>query len=645
MAVWDTVNIGGYNIANQALIAADNVANEPLSSNFNGVLGLALPGNSLIAQRLTPTTTDAPDGAAIASNLFSITPISTAPGVRFLSLALERPGSSKVPSVLGIGRHPADLVPDPSKIEYAAIIPSGNAGALWWQASVQAITVHDNGVRKPVTLLPSSSGLRTPTAILDSGVPLIITSTAIANGIYGAMGVGPAEDGNYYLPCDTPINISIKLDGRNEIFLHPLDLSYYPPNDANSEICIGAIQTPVQFPGLVLTATDIILGVPFLRSTYMVMAYDQPAEDGTFPANSLALNSLEGVRPRLGLLNLTDPAVAADEFHQVRVLKQPIGRQNTPTQPHSKGISVGVIVLIALLAFFGLCFALFGLRWLIMRRRYARQQAATGAFEHGEGKDGYVIGELGYGLAPMKTKSASDGPSEDELRRRRYEAYKRRQLDSTYTDDSAITRVDYFGDGQVKADEFGNLKSMDTPDTLVATPHSPTRGYFEPWGDTLVDGRPASHASNATLIPPPPRSARRSDLSPRSMHHRSLSGGPGVDVPLLGHHRAGSDADARDPDAQEIEIPPELGGRAPDSPRSMAGVGTASRSRRVSGMSPSPLPSPSLRADSPRHARGPSYDSVHGRSSLSSPPVSAPPPAVLDTSRNDSRASNLGHEF
>lgn len=212
MVVWDTLQLGGYSIDHQALstfllslpslisrplppVAASDVGDEPLSSSFTGVLGLALPINSVIAQRLPPTETDQPDGASFSSNLFSITPVSTAPGARFLSLALERPGSDRVPSLLGIGRHPSDLVPDPSKIHYAAV-PSGPHGVLFWQGSVQAITVYDNGVRKPISLPASLTGARTPTAILDSGVPLIITTTEIANGIYGAIGVGPAGDGN-----------------------------------------------------------------------------------------------------------------------------------------------------------------------------------------------------------------------------------------------------------------------------------------------------------------------------------------------------------------------------------------------------------------------------------------------------------------
>lgn len=67
-----TLQLGGYSIDHQALstfllslpslisrplppVAASDVGDEPLSSSFTGVLGLALPINSVIAQRLPPT--------------------------------------------------------------------------------------------------------------------------------------------------------------------------------------------------------------------------------------------------------------------------------------------------------------------------------------------------------------------------------------------------------------------------------------------------------------------------------------------------------------------------------------------------------------------------------------------------------------
>lgn len=174
--------------------AATTVNNEPLSYNFDGILGLALPLNSLIQQAIPASTGNAPDGAAVSSNLFSLTPAAEAPSQPFFSLTLARPGSSQLPSVLGIGRHPPEIVPDPSQIRYSSLV-SEDVGPLFWKTTVRAITVYVNSQAYPVTL-QSLSGASEPTALLDSGVPLIITTPALANGIYGALGITPASDGN-----------------------------------------------------------------------------------------------------------------------------------------------------------------------------------------------------------------------------------------------------------------------------------------------------------------------------------------------------------------------------------------------------------------------------------------------------------------
>lgn len=171
-----------------------SVNNEPLAYNFDGILGLALPSNSLIQQNIPASTGDAPDGAVISSNLFSLTPATDAPSQPFFSLTLARPGSTQLPSLLGIGYHPPDIVPDPSQIRYSSLV-SESVGPLFWKTTVRAITVYVNGQAHPIGL-QSLSGATEPTALLDSGLPLILTTPALANGIYGALGIGPASDGN-----------------------------------------------------------------------------------------------------------------------------------------------------------------------------------------------------------------------------------------------------------------------------------------------------------------------------------------------------------------------------------------------------------------------------------------------------------------
>jgi hypothetical protein len=191
--VWDQIEIGGYTIPNQAFAAANNVMNEPLSPSFSGLLGLALPANSIISGKIPPRESDEPDGAPLPSNLFGLSPVSSAPSARFLSLSLARPGSDRIKSQLGIGRHPSDLVPSPSAVTYTPV--TEGTGAVFWKTTIEEITVWVDGQPKPVTLGMGVGGGFLPESVLDSGVPLILATSSIANGIYGALGIGPANDG------------------------------------------------------------------------------------------------------------------------------------------------------------------------------------------------------------------------------------------------------------------------------------------------------------------------------------------------------------------------------------------------------------------------------------------------------------------
>lgn len=380
---WDNVTIGGYTIDNQALAAASDVENEALAPNFSGILGLALPLNSIIASEIPPVTNNDPDGAAWASNLFSITPISTSPSSRFLSLALSRPGSNTVPAVFGIGHHPSSLVPDPSLVQYSTPV-SDESGILFWKVSVKAITVYVNGTARSVELGRSITGASFPVAVLDSGMPLILTTSDIANGIYGAIRINPASDGNYYVPCTTPLNMTITLDDRPEIPLHPLDLTAEPPQDNQAQYCLGLIQTDdSQLSNPDSSLGDMILGVPFLRNVYTVMAYTIPNSDGSFvPQNG----SDQTITPRLGLLSLTNATIALEEFNTVRVLNQPISgggsspaggnANNSTVSLGGKKLSVGIVVLIGILSFFALCCMLFFACWFMFRRKYRKSALA-----------------------------------------------------------------------------------------------------------------------------------------------------------------------------------------------------------------------------------------------------------------------------
>lgn len=251
------------------------------------------------------------------------------------------------------------------------------------------------------------------------------------------------------------------LDNRTAIPLHPLDLTTTSSNSGSS--CLGLIQS---YPdgSSVSSIADVILGVPFMRSTYTVMAYDPPDVHGVFPnASSGSGLSWSTIRPRLGLLGLTNPSVALSEFHTVRVLNEPLpsgtsdgsGGSGTGSANQANGgnhvvtgsgkkLSVGLEVLIGLLGFFALCFVLFAARWAMHKRRLAtlrrdRQLAHTHSDSEDSTKDGeYMMHQAAVmNLVRRSTLSSRYGPEHV----RKSDTLSRGEVRSDYTDDTARTRV------------------------------------------------------------------------------------------------------------------------------------------------------------------------------------------------------------
>ena len=183
------------------IAAANTVYNESLSSDYSGILGLALQSDSIIATDIPPVTSSNPDGQTVVSNLFGSSPSTTVPSQFFLSLLLNRPGSSRVPAVLGIGRHPSNdqfidgMTLNASKVSYSSPVPE-NDGIHFWKSELRGINVYVNGTAKQVSIGRGVSGSLFPEAVLDSGVPYIISTPTIANAVWGALGISPASDGN-----------------------------------------------------------------------------------------------------------------------------------------------------------------------------------------------------------------------------------------------------------------------------------------------------------------------------------------------------------------------------------------------------------------------------------------------------------------
>ena len=366
--------------------------------------------------------------------------------------------------------------------------------------------------------------------------------------------------------------------------------------------------------------SDMILGVAFLRNVYTVMAYDVPDAHGVFPAN----NNSADLQPRVGLLSLTNATRAMQEFHNVRVLGQPLssGNSSSPTSAtSSRKLSVGVDVLLALLSIIMACVALFGLRWFYVRRQLRKGLPAdlkpTG-------------GLTTYSLAPnasMSSVNLAPGVSSG----------------MSVADSSARTVV---GQGGVAVDEFGFAKHKDNDGERVVSYLNLDPGDPSGWRDTLVGStvdmpkftEPGSSFEAAMLASnEPPSSTRDAALAaaavaglPIHRHNASDIGTvpaeTGLVEPLLyteQHTRVDSTASfgansARSFHPNGYSVDDDLAefgvGR-----ESMAGVGTAARSSRIrarhggdgsgSGSGSGSVGSISLVSVSgPGHAAQPSFD-------------------------------------
>ena len=252
--------------------------------------------------------------------------------------------------------------------------------------------------------------------------------------------------------------MTITLEGYPEIPLHPLDLTTQSQTDASSSNCVGIIQTDGGLMDTSPSVSDMILGVAFLRNVYTVLAYDAPNAHGVFPANQNSAN----LQPTVGLLSLTNPTQALQEFRNVRILNEPLssGNSSSPTlAASSRKMSVGVDVLLALLSIIVACAALFGIRWFYVRRRVRKGLQTLDPKPAG----------------PMTTYSLAPNASASSLN----------LAASMSPGDSARTMV---GQGGAAVDEFGvpvpKFKNNDEDRVVSYLNLDP--GDPDGWRDTLV---------------------------------------------------------------------------------------------------------------------------------------------------------------
>ncbi|KIY74456.1 acid protease [Cylindrobasidium torrendii FP15055 ss-10] len=538
---WDRVklNFGSddddtWAIGHQAFVLANHLVNEPLSEHFSGVLGMAPDGGSRISLQIPATSSDSPDGAAWTSNIFASSGLD--PREEFVSIMLSRlDGGVLTPqagSLMSIGTLPSEKwypkfwTDDDhtlANITYTQPLSSmneqgQNVGTVLWRIFVESLQVQDQDVALPLGT----------TVILDTGVPTILAPKAIANGIYGALNIGPGNDGNYYVPCSTSIKFNISLDmdqggGSVSLPMHPLDMA--ERRGLGSNDCVGTVQSSDG-----LQKDEIVLGAAFLRNVEMILGYNAmvgltgSGTGGSASGLKLGLRSLSGGEDAWEM--------AMAEWKQVRVdgkgLDGGIIDPGSGTA-NSNGGKIGGVPKVAVIALsvvgslLGLCVILFGL-WRCLSRRREKQmyyeQTQRGSptaelfpgnerssyFNQGKalpqeppksGIAGLFAGFFARSRDPDKTLTNSSyalkdmGPSEEEKRRERFDAYMSRQYGyrgSSMYSTGADTLVGY--KSGMALGEFGENRHLSDQrqsghETLVSRSSDPKLlsgdGLEDPW--------------------------------------------------------------------------------------------------------------------------------------------------------------------
>ncbi|KAK4683562.1 hypothetical protein P7C73_g6681, partial [Tremellales sp. Uapishka_1] len=402
---WEEIDIGGFGIGYQAFVSADDVENEDLGGgDFSGLLGLALPANSVILDQIPGTTSSNPDGATFLDNLFGSG--ASAPTERLFTLSLARREDVRTTSLFSIGAISSDLCPSPCSPSYAPIVAQPNLGVigyLHWRVQVESISAttfsdaqSGQGATTTTISLGASqvdSGKNTPLAVLDSGgVEILVGYRPFVDNIYKAYGVSVSSDGNYYLPCTTQMALTFTIAGQ-QYPVHPLDMSWAYSGDPSGATCLGAIQ----YSSTLGDAGDFVLGSSFLKNVYSIFQYPDTNKEVLW-------------QPKVGLISLTNASIASQDFYAVRTLRQSLSSVSaakqtvsSPTNPNGsapsssatpgavagkKLISTAGIAAIAVVGFFVLAAGAFCLWWFLLRRKLGKggkveyRTSAAGARQH-----------------------------------------------------------------------------------------------------------------------------------------------------------------------------------------------------------------------------------------------------------------------
>jgi hypothetical protein len=382
-------------IENQAFATADQVQNQQLGeTDTSGLIGFALPANSIIQDTLTSdivnpnnTETSANQTGSLLPGLWDGVPAAS----RFFALGLQRLPSDggNGNSTMTFGGYDSNYVSPgrEDRVKFSSVVPDDDNVRRKWKLIVTDFRVTSNSTTSQIPL--TSTGVNLPTAILDSGSPLNLASVDFLNAMYGAINVGPAADGSggYYVDCALALGLSINL-GNGLIPMHPLDSNLKQDSagtgSGGNSGCIGSFQAISGDDSTdSLDGAQIILGAPFLRSVYSVYSCD----GGSTTNSTSNITSNDCSNPQIGIYPLYGGKYAygnaTSDFNKVRIQGQQLGDNSivggsTTSSSSSKGSSFGTGAKIAVGVVGGLLglLLLMALVLILMKRRKGKMLAA-----------------------------------------------------------------------------------------------------------------------------------------------------------------------------------------------------------------------------------------------------------------------------
>jgi hypothetical protein len=397
--VKSNVTLAGTTIFNQAFLTADDVENEPLGSmQASGVLGLALPINSLIQSQLSTERSGLNNSITDFGRTGSVLPglwLDAPMGQRFFGLGLQRLPSDggNGNSTITFGGYDEQYITQSqqSQINWQPVVADDDGVIRRWKGSVSDLFLKINNTQVSIPI-SRTGAVGSATAILDSGSPLNYANPSFLNALYGAYNVGPSADGTgeYYIDCGLQIDMTVNFNGL-AVPIHPLDSSLKYSNQAglnSNDGCIGAFQSFDNGQDSDSVGADIVLGAPFLRSVYSLYSCDPNPRNTT--QTGWCSNPWLGVYPLYG--RNQSLSQAESDFQKVRLQGQTLGDNSSvagATAKKAGGFSSGAKIAIGVVCgLLGILIAMAALLlWLKRKRIRNEPEVVEVASDEGEEKD------------------------------------------------------------------------------------------------------------------------------------------------------------------------------------------------------------------------------------------------------------------